>query len=226
MNGSRKAEARGAPRASRAGQPRTRNGIMNGSRQGEARATPKGSREGEAITRPSRAGDKRSRQPESRVRKIWPSFIRMPWDIWVDEVVDGEKGAGADIDVTVLAKHSMNVQRLGIEAAFDLAVAEGEIDGEMQKWVTNKAFGELAAFEFFSNSAREDGSRRFPKGGRSARTAWQKLRAHERGCYRDAVTPTIARELFEQFDARKATPLYKLSKLTRLSEGKYGMNDE
>ena len=199
---------------------------MNGSRQGEARATPKGSREGEAITRPSRAGDKRSRQPESRVRKIWPSFIRTPWDIWVDEVVDGEKGAGADIDVTVLAKHSMNVQRLGIEAAFDLAVAEGEIDGEMQKWVTNKAFGELAAFEFFSNSAREDGSRRFPKGGRSARTAWQKLRAHERGCYRDAVTPTIARELFEQFDARKATPLYKLSKLTRLSEGKYGMNDE
>ena len=124
-----------------------------------------GSREGEAITRPSRAGDKRSRQPESRVRKIWPSFIRMPWDIWVDEVVDGEKGAGADIDVTVLAKHSMNVQRLGIEAAFDLAVAEGEIDGEMQKWVTNKAFGELAAFELFSNSAREDGSRRFPKGG-------------------------------------------------------------
>ena len=190
---------------------------MNGSRQGEARATPKGSREEEAITRPSRAGDKRSRQPESRVRKIWPSFIRMPWDIWVDEVVDGEKGAGADIDVTV--KHSMNVQRLGIEAAFDLAVAEGEIDGEMQKWVTNKAFGELAAFEFFSNSAREDGSRRFPKGGSSARTAWQKLRAHERGCYRDAVTPTIARELFEQFDARKATPLYELPKHTRLSEG-------
>ena len=210
-------------------------------KQETARRPARGSRKQETMARPSRAGQKRSRAREKkRLNKIWPSFINLPWDLWASSInsagcppmaatgspAHGAKDAAIMGDAVIMAKPNRNIAVMGREAAFDLAVAEGEIDGEMQKWVTNKAFGELAAFEFFSNSAREDGSRRFPKGGSSARTAWQKLRSHERGWYRDAVTPTIARELFEQFDARKATPLYKLSKLTRLSEGKYGMSDE
>ena len=169
---------------------------MNGSRQGEARATPKGSREEEAITRPSRAGDKRSRQPESRVSKIWPSFIRMPWDIWVDEVVDGEKGAGADIDVTVLAKHSMNVRRLGIEAAFDLAVAKGEIDGETQAWLGDRARRELTAFELFRSTGQYSS-------WKSAAEAWKRFSHDDKDVLAGQVDGNAMGEMFRQIEARK-----------------------
>ena len=46
-------------------------------------------------------------------------------------------------------KHLANVARLGAEDAYGLAVAEGEIDGEMQKFFANEACLEFAAFEFF-----------------------------------------------------------------------------
>ena len=121
------------------------------------------------------------------------------------------------MDDAIIEKHRLNVGRLGLEEAFDLAVEEGEITGEMQMWLTDQAFRELAAFEHFRVSGKKSSAR-------SAQDAWVKLFPEERVKWKRAITPDNATHLLNLFTARRAAlpgglnPIW-IEKLRRLSSG-------
>ena len=153
------------------------------------------------TTRPSRVGEKRSRvgekkrqrQLDRRLNRIWPSFINLPWGLWA---------AGAHVefrgpsDEAVVAKHDGMVRCMGAEAAYDRAVAEGDIDRETQAWLENEACRELAAFEIFSTS--QSWSSR-----RSAGNAWQRLSPQDLGDLLDQVDDDVWVEMSKQMEARQ-----------------------
>ena len=84
-------------------------------------------------------------------------------------------GGQSSDDAAVTAKHAENVRRLGAEAAYALAVAEGEIDGD---WFANEACLEFAAFEVFSRTCSSS---------RSAAHQWRMLSSKDRGSWVDQV---------------------------------------
>ena len=167
---------------------------MNGPRKGEARATPRSSRKGEARATPrgSRVGEERSRQPERRLEKIWPFFINLPWGLWAAGAHVEFRGAS---DEAVVAKHDAMVRRMGAEAAYDQAVAEGDIDRETQAWLENEACRELAAFERFSTSQSWSSTR-------TAGNAWQRLSPQDRCDLVEQVDDDVWADMSRQMEAR------------------------
>ena len=183
--------------------------TSQGSRKEETKARlprARGSRKQETMARPSRAGEK------PRLNKIWPSFINLPWDLWASSInsagcppmaatgspAHGAKGAAVMGDAVIMAKHNRNIAVMGREAAFDLAVAEGEIDGTMQKWLANEACREFAAFElFFSSAAGHYSSPRY------AGIAWRRLSPETRSHWMRQVDGDVCTDMFRQMEARK-----------------------
>ena len=144
------------------------------------------------TTRPSRAGEKRSRQPDLRLNRLLPSFINFPWDLWA-------AGAHAEFrptsDPAVVAKHDFMVRCQGAEDAYDQAVAEGDVDRETQAWLENAACRELAAFEIFSASQSLSSTR-------SARSAWQRLSLEDRSDLAQQVGDDDWAGMWRQMEAR------------------------
>ena len=89
------------------------------------------------------------------------------------------------------------MRRLGVEAAFDLAVAEGDVDGPMQKWLANEACREFAAFELFFSTGQSSSAR-------SAGNAWQRLSPHDRSHWLEQVDDKVLADMFRQMGVRQA----------------------
>ena len=96
----------------------------------------------------------------------------------------------------VVAKHNVNVRHLGIEAAFECAVAQGEIDSETQAWLGDRACRELAAFERFFSTGQYSSSK-------SARNAWLRLSPQARYDLVEQVDGNVMGEMFRQIEARQ-----------------------
>ena len=143
------------------------------------------------TTRPSRAGKKRSRKPDTRLTKVWPAGIHLPWTLWA-------AGCGeSSSDAAVRAKHQANVERLGAEDAYGLAVAEGEIDVGMQYVFANEACLEFAAFELFRSSGKY-------KSSKSAAYHWRKLSSDDKGKWVDQVDDAeFLKVAFRPWELRK-----------------------
>ena len=165
------------------------------------------------MARPSWAGQKRSLAGEkTSLKLIWPSFINLPWNLWASSInsagcppmaatsspAHGAKDAAIMGDDVITAKHNRNIAVMGREAAFDLAVAEGEIDGIMQKRLANEAFREFAAFElFFSSAAGHYSSPRY------AGMAWRRLSPETRSHWMRQVDGDVCTDMFRRMEARK-----------------------
>ena len=123
--------------------------------------------------------------------QVWPTFIHLPWTLWA-------AGCGeSSSDAAVRAKHLANVARLGAEDAYGLAVAEGEIDGEMQKFFANEVCLEFAAFEFFCSSGKYSSSK-------SAAYHWRKLSSGDKGYWVDQVDDAeFLKVAFRPWELRK-----------------------
>ena len=96
----------------------------------------------------------------------------------------------------VVAKHDAAVRRLGIEAAFDFAVEEGDIDGETQTWLGDRACRELAAFELFRSTGQYSC-------WKSAGVAWKRLSDDDKDVLAGQVDGNAMGEMFRQMEARK-----------------------
>ena len=96
----------------------------------------------------------------------------------------------------VIAKQCKNVRHLGAEAAFDLAVAQGEIDDETQQWLRSEACREITAFELFS-------TRLLYSSPKSAKNAWKRLSSRERSNWLEEVDDKVFSDMFGQMVARK-----------------------
>ena len=143
------------------------------------------------TTRPSRAGEKRSRKPDTRLMQVWPTFIHLPWTLWAAGC------GGSSSDAAVRAKHLANVERLGAEDAYGLAVAEGEIDVGMQYVFANEACLEFAAFELFRSSGKY-------KSSKSAAYHWRKLSSDDKGKWVDQVDDAeFLKVAFRPWELRK-----------------------
>ena len=96
----------------------------------------------------------------------------------------------------VVAKHDAAVRRWGIEAAFDLAVAEGEIDGETQALLGDRACRELTAFELFRSTGQYSS-------WKSAAEAWKRFSHDDKDVLAGQVDGNAMGEMFRQMEARK-----------------------
>ena len=154
----------GRPRPSRAGQPRTRK------------------------------NEKRTRQPETRLHKLWPTFLNTPWDLWA---------VGADfvlpkpaLSDAVIAQQDENVRHVGAQAAFHVAVAQGEIDDQTQQWLRSEVCRQFAAFELFKTRSVYT----CPK---LAMHAWKRLSPCDMSNLLEQVDDKVVSEMFGQMHARR-----------------------
>ena len=114
----------------------------------------------------------------------------MPWTLWAAGCGDSSS------DAAVRAKHLANVARLGAEDAYGLAVAEGEIDGEMQNFFANEACLEFAAFEFFLSSGKYSSSK-------SAAYYWRRLSSDDKNYWVDQVDDEeLLKDAFRPWELR------------------------
>ena len=202
------------PQGSRKEETMPRPSGARGCRKQEtARRPAGGSRKHETMGRPSRASQKRPRAGEkTRLKGIWPSFINLPWNLWASSInsagcppmaatgspAHGAKDAATMGDAVITAKPNRNIAVMGREAAFDLAVAEGEIDDMMQKCLANEACREFAAFElFFSSAAGHYSSPRY------AGMAWRRLSPETRSHWMRQVDGDVCTDMFRRMEARK-----------------------
>ena len=63
-------------------------------------------------------------------------FLNTPWDLWAagaDYVLPKPAVKDEDMNDAVIAQQDKNVRLLGAQAAFDVAVDQGEIDDQTQQ---------------------------------------------------------------------------------------------
>ena len=101
-----------------------------------------------------------------------------------------------DTEDAVIAKQDKNLRHLGAEAAFDFAVAQGEIDDQTQQWLRNEACREMAAFELFSTRDQYTS----PK---SAMYAWKRLSPCDMSNWLEQVDDKVVSDMFVHMHARK-----------------------
>ena len=117
----------------------------------------------------------------------------MPWDLWADGAHVAFRPSWSQ---DVVAKHDAAVRRLGIEAAFDFAVEEGDIDGETQTWLGDRACRELTAFELFRSTGQYSS-------WKSAGEAWKRFSHDDKSVLAGQVDDNAMGEMFRQMEARK-----------------------
>ena len=100
------------------------------------------------------------------------------------------------MDDAVIAKQDNDVRLLGAEAAFDLAVAQGEIDDQTQQWLRSEVCRQFAAFELFS-------TRLLYSSPKSAMYAWKRLSPRDMSNWLEQVDDKVASDMFGQMHARK-----------------------
>ena len=103
-----------------------------------------------------------------------------------------------DMDDAVMAKRDKNVRLLGAEAAFDLALAQGDIDDQTQQWLRSEACREMACFELFS-------TRLLYSSPKSAMYAWKRLSPRDMSNWLEQVDEKVVSDMFVQMAARKDT---------------------
>ena len=96
----------------------------------------------------------------------------------------------------VIAQQDKNVRLLGAQAAFDVAVAQGEIDDQTQQWRRNEACREMAAFELFST--RDQYTSR-----KSAMYAWKRLSPCDMSNWLEQVDDKVVSDMLVHMHARK-----------------------
>ena len=96
----------------------------------------------------------------------------------------------------VIAQQDKNVRLLGAQAAFDVAVAQGEIDDQTQQWLRSEACREITAFELFS-------TRLLYSSPKSAMYAWKRLSPCDMSNLLEQVDDKVVSDMFGQMHARK-----------------------